>query len=84
MKFVGVGFDAVGKRRTIYSLRHTYATMRLAEGVNIYALAKNMGASVSIIERFYGQMKTPDQEAELNKMRAYTKSAGSILEALDR
>ena len=40
-----VGFDGKGNRRTIYSLRHTYATFRLEEGVGVYTLARNMGTS---------------------------------------
>jgi len=32
----GVEKDREGQRRTIYSLRHTYATFRLHEGVNHY------------------------------------------------
>ena len=84
MRFAGVEFDGVGKKHTIYSLRHTYATMRLTEGVSVYALARNMGTSVAMIELFYGQTRTPDQAAELTKMRDKPKPVGNVLEALDR
>jgi integrase len=47
--------DSKGENRTIYSLRHTYATQRLQNGANIYWLKKNMGTSVAMIERHYGQ-----------------------------
>ena len=67
MKFAGVEIDSKGDKRTPYSLRHTYATMRLTEGVSVYTLARNMGTSVAMIERFYGQTRTPDQATELNK-----------------
>lgn len=80
----GVGFDDKGNRRTIYSLRHTYATFRLEEGTNIYTLARNMGTSVDMIERFYGQTRTPDQFAELTKMRDGRARSGSVLDVLDR
>ena len=80
----GVGFDNQGNRRTLYSLRHTYATFRLEEGTDIYTLARNMGTSISMIERFYGQTKTPDQVAELTKMRSGNTRGGNILEVLDR
>ena len=33
IKEAGVEFDSNGQRRVIYSLRHTYATFRLHEGV---------------------------------------------------
>jgi hypothetical protein len=41
--------DKDGNNRTLYSLRHTYATMRINE-VPIYQLAVNMGAGVEMIE----------------------------------
>ena len=79
-----VGFYGKGNRRTIYSLRHTYATFRLEEGVGVYTLARNMGTSVAMIERFYGQTRTPDQAAELTKMRGGKRQSGTILDVLGR
>ena len=32
------------------SLRHTYATMRIAEGVSVFQLAANMGTSVEMLD----------------------------------
>jgi integrase len=49
--------DSAGRVRTIYSLRHTYATFRLENGTSIYWLKDNMGTSVQMIERHYGQTK---------------------------
>lgn len=49
--------DSIGRERTVYSLRHTYATFRLENGTNIYWLKQNMGTSVQMIERHYGQTK---------------------------
>ena len=49
--------DSIGRERTIYSLRHTYATFRLENGTNVYWLKQNMGTSVQMIERHYGQTK---------------------------
>ncbi|MFP6733135.1 MAG: site-specific integrase [Rhodospirillales bacterium] len=80
----GVGLDGKGNRRTIYSLRHTYATFRLEEGVGVYTLARNMGTSVTMIERFYGQTRTPDQAVELTKMRSRKRQFGTILDVLER
>lgn len=45
-----------GKRRTTYCFRHTYATFRLSEGVDVYFLAKQMGTSVKMIEDHYGHV----------------------------
>jgi integrase len=59
----GLFKDAAGKNRTLYSLRHTYATFRLEEGVDIHTLAKQMGTSVGMIERHYSKL-TPMLSAE--------------------
>jgi integrase len=55
--------DAAGKTRTLYSLRHTYATFALADGVPIHTLARQMGTSVGMIERHYSKL-TPMLSAE--------------------
>jgi integrase len=52
-----------GKRRSIYCFRHTYATFRLTEGVDVYYLAKQMGTSVKMIEDHYGHIN-PVKNAE--------------------
>lgn len=68
MEFSGLLLDNKGNRRVIYSLRHTYATMRLQDGVNVYQLAINMGTSVEMIEKFYGKKRTTAKGAtELTK-----------------
>lgn len=45
--------DREGNKRAAYSLRHTYICMRLIEGADIYALAKNCRTSVEMIQKFY-------------------------------
>lgn len=55
--------DGSGKNRTLYSLRHTYATFALASGVDIHTLARQMGTSVGMIERHYSKL-TPMMNAE--------------------
>jgi len=52
-----------GSRRSTYCFRHTYATYRLMEGVDVYFLAKQMGTSVKMIEDHYGHI-TPVKNAE--------------------
>jgi len=52
----GVGSDS---KRTLYSLRHTYATLQLMEGRGIHELAKQMGTSVQMIEQHYSKI-TPE------------------------
>ena len=66
----GVETDRDGEKRTIVSLRHTYATFRLQEGVNHYVLARNMGTSVKMLENFYGHTSNRAMADELTKMKA--------------
>ena len=47
-----------GVPRTTYCFRHTYATFRLSEGVDVYFLAEQMGTSVKMIEDHYGHVNT--------------------------
>lgn len=46
-------FDRDGQRRTAYSLRHTYISLRLLAGANILMVANNCGTSVQMIEEHY-------------------------------
>ena len=55
--------SASGSRRSTYCFRHTYATFRLMEGIDVYFLAKQMGTSVKMIEDYYGHI-TPAKNAE--------------------
>ena len=52
-----------GSRRSTYCFRHTYATFRLMEGVDVYFLANQMGTSVKMIEDHYGHIN-PVKNAE--------------------
>lgn len=59
----GLLYDRDGDRRSIYSLRHTYATMRLEKGdVSIYDLSLNMGCKVKKIENHYSHVVTENVE----------------------
>lgn len=47
-----------GKARVFYSLRHTYATLRLTyDAVPIHTLAEQMGTSVTMIEKHYSHLR---------------------------
>jgi len=65
IKSAVVEFDSHGNRRSLYSLRHTYATFRIQEGVNHYILAKNMGTSVEMLEKHCGHTTNVTSAAEL-------------------
>ena len=45
--------DSSGAARTLYSLRHTYATLRVRNYVPYNVLARQMGTSVEMISRHY-------------------------------
>ena len=45
-----------GQNRTLYSLRHTYATLELVAGTDIHTLARQMGTSVGMLERHYSKL----------------------------
>ena len=47
--------DEEGRRISLYSLRHYFATRQIEAGISIYDLAEYMGTSVSMIEQYYGK-----------------------------
>jgi integrase len=57
----GLKLDRDGKKRTTYSLRHTYICLRLMEGADIYQIAKNCRTSVEMIEKFYAAWQAPER-----------------------
>ena len=64
MKDSGLSLSQDGQMRTLYSLRHTYATLELLENkTDIHTLAKQMGNSAAMIERHYSKL-TPTMAAE--------------------
>lgn len=58
--------DRFGKTRTIYSLRHSYATFRIAYGrADIQLLARNMGTSPTTIFKHYSHVTNIQMAHEL-------------------
>jgi integrase len=51
------------KERSLYSLRHYYATQHLLEGIPIHDLAENMGTSIKMITDHYSHL-TPLMKAK--------------------
>ena len=74
----GVEQDSHGQRRTIYSLRHTYATFRLHEGVHQFTLARNMGTSVAMLEQFYGHTSNVTSAGELTRTTKRRRTPGAV------
>jgi integrase len=61
----GLERDGTGEKRTLYSLRHTYATLELLAGTDIHTLARQMGTSVLMLERFYSKLTATGAAGEL-------------------
>jgi integrase len=60
-----------GQNRTLYSLRHTYATFALLnDGMDIHALAVQMGTSIGMIERHYSHL-TPRLKKDMLTGKRY-------------
>jgi integrase len=57
MRDSGLLTDLAGKTRTLYSIRHTYATQELLRGsADIHTLSRQMGNSAAMIERHYSKL----------------------------
>lgn len=75
LKRLGLDRGPAGKR-TLYSLRHTYITMKLLEGVRPEVIAKHCGTSAAMIETFYSHLTSimfkkeliGNESSELNKL----------------
>jgi integrase len=66
MRDSGLALDANGDNRTLYSLRHTYATLEMLRGeVDIHTLSKQMGNSAAMIERHYSKLTATMAAARL-------------------
>jgi len=69
----GLLYDRDGDKRSLYSLRHTYATLRLEKGdVSVYDLAMNMGCKVAQIENHYSHVLTQQRRHEITKTKRKT------------
>jgi integrase len=56
LTYRGLLKDTAGSDRTLYSLRHTYATMELLAGTDIHTRARQMGTIVLMLERHYSKL----------------------------
>ena len=59
---------ADGRTRTLYSLRHFYATLNLERGVTTHALSRQLGNSTEMIDKHYSKY-SPLLNAELHSGR---------------
>ena len=90
----GLLYDRDGDKRSLYSLRHTYATLRLEKGdVSVYDLAMNMGCKVAQIENHYSHVVSKQRRHEITKTKRSKRAVpqtrntaddGFVVEALKR
>ena len=92
LKYTDLREGPSGIPRTTYCFRHTYATLRLSAGVDVYILAQQMGTSVKMIEQHYGHVNTIEHadrvlmgiggwdamHAEIDELEAKAKEVQSI------
>jgi len=74
----GLRQDGDGTNRTLYSLRHTYATFRI-NVVPVYQLAVNMGTSVEMIEDYYSHARSKDPSFVSTITKGNQKGSGKAL-----
>jgi hypothetical protein len=66
----GLLYDGDERRRSLYSLRHFYATERVLSGVEYETLRKNMGTGILQLQRHYDWVETRQKSIELTKTRS--------------
>ena len=54
--FADLLYDNDGKRRSLYSLRHMYATYALLRDIDYHTVSKQMGTSIAMLERHYSHL----------------------------
>ena len=64
LKDSGLLKDRHGDVRTLYSLRHTYATFQVLNGIDLHVLARQMGTSIGMLEKHYSHL-IPTMKAKL-------------------
>jgi integrase len=68
--FWGLLREKAGVREQItpYSLRHLWATDAIESGVDLATIAKMMGSSVAVVERYYGHLRQDASQDALRKI----------------
>jgi integrase len=62
-------------KRVPYALRHTYASLSIAAGVNLFEVARFMGTSVTMIEKTYGHLLPDALDRTRSALDAFVQSA---------
>lgn len=70
----GLLYDRENAKRSLYSLRHTYATLRRQHGVSWENLAANMGCKRTQLEAHYDHTTTTQVRSEIVRIKPRQKS----------
>ena len=68
------GLDKTNRKIVLYSQRHFYVTLRLRHGMNIHLLAKNIGSSVTYIEKNYSHVQIESNTDQITAGMARVKT----------
>ena len=74
----GLLYSKENEKRSLYSLRHTYATLRRSHGVSWEDLALNMGCKRDQLERHYDHSTSNTRRTEIVKVQRKAKAAAPI------
>lgn len=74
----GLLYNKEGEKRALYSLRHTYATMRRDHGVEYPDLALNMGCKPEQLEKHYDHSTPNTRRDSIVKVKRKAKAAKSV------
>lgn len=58
---IDLEYDDRGRKRTLYSLRHSYINNLLEEGIPIWEISLNTGTSLQMIESYYGKNRLKEK-----------------------
>ena len=58
--------------RSVYDLRHTFATFALRAGISTFDLSRYMGASLTMIDRHYGHLARDGRDHAIKLLDTYT------------
>jgi integrase len=70
--------DKTDRKIVLYSQRHFYVTLRLRHGMNIHLLAKNIGSSVTYIEKNYSHVQIESNTDQITEGMARVKTLEEI------
>lgn len=69
LRRMNLEFNEDKEKRTLYSIRHSYATMRIDNEVPLHDLAANMGTSTAMLEKYYYHAIARSRSKELTRER---------------